>query len=139
MTVTQGCLTTAAGVATTVNIHYEYRDNAAGNAVLHATRYTNAAGVPVVPAGTDVITAGACAISPPDVEFEILCDKLTDGTIIDFVRRTVTTFSATGAPTTVIANFGMDYLTPYTLQGGAVACNQDCDAVAPVGLVTTWG
>jgi hypothetical protein len=134
-----GCLTTVAGVKTDVTIHYEYRVASNGNRTLHATRYTNAAGVPVVPAGTDVITPGACPVAQPDVEFEILCDRSAAGVVTEFVRRKVTTFSSTGVPTTVVTNLGLDYVTAYAPTGTVGACNQDCDVVAAVGLVTTWG
>ena len=76
-----GCLTTAAGVKTDVTIHYEYRVSATGNRTLHATRYTNAAGTAIVPAGTDVITPGSCPVAQPDVEFEILCDRSAAGVV----------------------------------------------------------
>lgn len=134
-----GCQTTAAGVKTDIVIHYEYRVSAAGNRTLHATRYTNAAGVAVVPAGTDVITPGQCPVAQPDVEFEILCDKSAAGVVTEFVRRKVTTFSSTNVPTTVVTNLALDYVTAYAPTGTVGSCNQDCDAVAPVGLVTTWG
>lgn len=134
-----GCLTDAAGAKTSIVIHYEYRVSAAGNRTLHATRYTNAAGVPITLAGTDVVTPGQCPIASPDVEFEIICDKSAAGVVTEFVRRTVTTFSATNVPTTVVANLALDYTTAYTPTGTVGACNQECDAIAPVGLVATWG
>lgn len=139
MEVVAGCLTTAAGVKTDIAIHYEYRVSEAGERTLHKTRYTNAAGVPITPAGTDVVTVGQCPIAQPDVEFEILCDKSAAGVVTEFVRRKVTVFSSTNVPTTTVTNLGLDYTTAYTPSGTVGACNQDCDAVAPVGLVTTWG
>lgn len=134
-----GCLTNAAGLKTDIAIHYEYRVSAAGERTLHKTRYTNAAGVPITLAGTDVVTVGQCPIAQPDVEFEVLCDKSAAGVVTEFIRRTVTVFSATNVPTTTVANLGLDYTTVYVPSGTVGACNQDCDAVTPVGLVTTWG
>jgi hypothetical protein len=134
-----GCQTTASGVKTDIVIHYEYRVADTGNRTLHATRYTNAAGVPIVPGGTDVVTPGQCPVAQPDVEFDILCDKLASGVVVEFVRRTVTTFSSTNVPTTTVTNLGLDYVTAYVPAGTVGACNQDCDPVTPVGLVNTWG
>lgn len=134
-----GCQTTAAGIKTSIVIHYEYRVSAAGNRTLHATRYTDAAGLPITPAGTDVVTPGQCPVAQPDVEFDILCDKLASGVVVEFVRRTVTTFSSTNVPTSVVTNLQLDYVTAYAPAGTVGACNQDCDPVTPVGLVTTWG
>lgn len=139
MEVTGGCLTTAAGAKTDIAIHYEYRVSAVGERTLHKTRYTNAAGVAITPALTDVITVGQCPIAQPDVEFEVLCDKNAAGVVTEFVRRKVTVFSSTNVPTTTVTNLALDYTTVYAITGTVGACNQDCDAVLPVGLVTTWG
>lgn len=72
----------------TLVAHYEYGLNAAGGTILVSTRYTDAAGVPVdTSAGT--VVAGACALTPPDVEFELLCDN-NAGVITEFFRRSIT-------------------------------------------------
>lgn len=134
-----GCLTNAAGLKSNVAIHYEYRVSAAGERTLHKTRYTDSAGAPLTLVAGDVVSVGQCPVAQPDVEFEILCDKSAAGVVTEFVRRKVTTFSATNVPTTVVTNLALDYLTAYAPTGTVGACNQDCDAVAPVGLVTTWG
>ena len=134
-----GCQTSAAGVKTNIVIHYEYRVSATDARTLHATRYTNAAGVPIVPGATDTVTPGQCPIAQPDVEFDVLCDKLASGVVVEFVRRTVTTFSSTNVPTTIATNLQLDYVTAYVPAGTVGACNQECDPVAPVGLVNTWG
>lgn len=134
-----GCLTTAAGAKTNITIHYEYRTAANGNRTLHATRYTNAAGVPVTPAGTDVIEPGQCAVAPPDVEWERLCDTTAAGVTTEFFRRSITSFSTAGVPTVAVTNWQLDKVTAYVATGTVGACNKDCDVVAAVGLVTTWG
>ncbi len=65
----------------TLVAHYEYGTNAAGNTILVSTRYTDSAGTPVDTSG-GTVTAGACAVASPDVEWEKLCDVQADGTII---------------------------------------------------------
>lgn len=134
------CFTDGAGVRTTLVAHYEYRKNAAGNSVLHATRYTDAAGVPVnTAAGT--VTVGACAISPPDIEWTLLCDVQPSGVVVEFWQQIITSYNASGAviQPSVVNTFAADKVTPYVPTGTVAACSQDCDPVAPVGLLTTWG
>lgn len=137
-----GCQTTTAGVQTSVVIHYEYRVATSGARTLHATRYTNPAGVPIVLAVGDVVTAGQCVavvVPPPDVEILVMCDTQANGTIVEFVRRTLTSFTVGGVPTTVVSDLTADFSTPYVSTGTVGLCDSGCDAVAPVGLVTTWG
>jgi hypothetical protein len=81
---------------------------------------------------------GACAASAADVEFTTLCDVSALGVTTEFVRRTVTTFSTLNVPTTVASDLAMDYTTAYVPTGTVGACHQDCDIVAPVGLVAVW-
>jgi len=58
-----GCYRDAGGITIgTVEIHTEYRRNAAGNTVVHAVRYTDAAGVPILLGVGETVTPGACAI-----------------------------------------------------------------------------
>ena len=121
----------------TLTAHYEYGTDASGNAVLHKVRYCRADGTPVdTSAGT--VTAGACAITPPDVEQQVLCDVQADGSVIEFVRRTITTFDSTGAATTTVTDWETDYVTPYTPTGTVGACQQDCDAITAQGVVSAW-
>ena len=139
LTTAMVCYTPAAGLPQTLVAHYEYRQDAAGNTVLHATRYTDAAGV-VIDTSTGTVAAGACALIPPDVEWDTLCDvDTTTGEVTEFIRRSITSFNAAGTPTTTTADFGLDKVTPYTPTGTVGACSQDCDPTTPVGLVTTWG
>ena len=122
----------------TLVAHYEYGLNALGSVILVSTRYTDAAGVPVdTSAGT--VTVGACPIIPADVEWEMLCDVQTNGNVIEFFRRSITTFSSTGVPTVTVTNWALDKVTPYTSTGVVGACNQDCNAALPLGILTTWG
>jgi len=88
---------------------------------------------------TAAATIGACATASPDVEFETLCDTSAAGVVTEFIRRTVTVFSASGAPTTTYADFTVDFSTAYAQAGTVGKCNQDCDVAAPVGVVATWG
>lgn len=121
----------------TLVAHYEYGANAAGNTILVSTRYTNAAGVPVDTAlGT--VAAGACAVPLPDVEWEKLCD-VTAGVATEFFRRSITSFSSTGVATVTVTDWELDKVTAYVAAGTVGACNQDCDPVTAVGVLTTWG
>lgn len=102
-----------------------------------ATVYIDQTGAPVnTAAGT--VTLGACAITPPDVEFNEMCDLQADGSIIEFVRRTVTTFDAVGTPTTTSADFALDNVTPYVVAGTVVSCADECKPEAPLGVLTSW-
>lgn len=121
----------------TLVVHYEYGKNAAGASILVSTRYTTSAGVPVdTSAGT--VTAGACAIIPPDVEFEKLCD-VNAGVATEFFRRSITSFDSTGAPTVTVTDWALDKVTAYVPTGTVGACNQDCDPATALGVSTTWG
>lgn len=125
-------------VNTTLIAHYEYGTNDEGKTILVATRFTDAAGEPVdTAAGT--VSAGACALTPPDVEYSKLCDVQADGTIVEFFRRTITNFDSTNTPTTVVTDFELDKLTEYTVAGTVTVCNEDCDPKAPEGVLATWG
>lgn len=132
------CYTDATGIPVTVIAHYEYGSNADGDTILVATRYTDAAGTPI-DTSAGAVVAGACAAIPADVEFVQLCDVQADGTVIEFIRRSITTFAADGTPTTVTADFDLDKVTPYAPAGTVGACAQDCDPATPVGVVATWG
>jgi len=58
-----GCYRDAGGITIgTVEIHTEYRRNAAGNPVVHAVRYTNADGVPILLGVGETVTPGACVV-----------------------------------------------------------------------------
>lgn len=134
------CYTDGAGVRQTLVAHYEYREAPSGATILHATRYTTAAGVPVdTSAGTVVV--GACPVGTPDVEWELLCDTDAAGVTTQFFRRSITSFDANGAVIVPVAvtNWALDKITPYVVAGVVTACPDDCDVVAPVGLVITWG
>jgi hypothetical protein len=132
------CFVTAAGVAQSLVAHYEYRKAANGNTVLHAVRYTAPDGTPVATAG-GTVTAGACALPAPDVEWDKLCDVSAAGVVTEFWRRVITTWNSAGVATNTVADFQLDKSTAYVPAGTVGACDQDCDAVAPVGLVAVWG
>lgn len=122
----------------TLIAHYEYGTDADGFTILVATRYTDASGTPVdTSAGT--VTAGACALTPPDVEWEKLCDVQADGTIVEFFRRSITSFDSTGTPTVTVTDWQLDKLTVYTATGTVGACNEDCDPATALGTLTSWG
>jgi len=127
---------------TSLVAHYEYGVDAAGDSLLVATRYTDPAGVPVdTSAGT--VTVGECepdAVFAPDVETEVLCDVLADGSVVEFKRTTVTTFDSAGAVSgRTASDFALDGVTAYVVQGTAEVCPKDCDAATAQGVLTAWG
>lgn len=122
----------------TLIAHYEYGVNADDQTILVATRYTEADGTPVDTSG-GTVTAGACALIPPDVEFEKLCDVQADGSIVEFFRRSITTFDSVGTPTVTVTDWELDKVTAYTATGTVTTCNEDCDPATAQGVVTSWG
>lgn len=122
----------------TVQIHHEYGVNDAGKTIIVATRYTEADGTPIDTTG-GTVTPGACALLPSDVEILDMCDVQADGTIIEFKRRTITTFDSTGAPTTTVSDWLLDFSAEYTPTGTVGVCNEDCDPSTAEGVLTTWG
>lgn len=147
-----GCLIEAGQTPQPVVIHYEYRDAASGAAVLHATRYTDAAGVPIALTAAQSVVPGACPLIKTDVEQEVLCDD-ADGNPatpgVMFLRRFTRTYDqSTGALLNeVTADFALDGTTPYAVVGVIGACQADleydeeqvCDAagVAHIRRTTT--
>jgi len=134
------CYTDALLVKTSLVAHYEYGTNALGNTIITATRYTDAAGVPVdTSLGTVVV--GLCAVNvvPADVELETLCDTLA-GVVTEFVRRTTVTFNPDGTVlAVVVADFALDNVTPYVVAGVVSDCSMQCAPATPLGLLATWG
>jgi hypothetical protein len=122
----------------TLVAHYQYGIDATGKAILVATRYTDASGV-VIDTSAGTVTAGACALIPADVEFALLCDIQSNGSVVEFLRRSVTTFDSVGVPTLTVTNWELDKTTAYVITGTVGACNQDCDAAVPLGVLTSWG
>lgn len=133
------CATAADGTRTTHVAHYEYGTDAAGNTILAATRYTDADGTPVDLSAAKV-TAGACPIMQPHVDFERLCDVQADGTFVEFLCRTITSFDAAGAPVdpAQVDYFELDKVTTYVPTGTVGPC-PDCPPAVAQGVLTTWG
>jgi hypothetical protein len=127
-----GCFDDGASPPKSVVIHYTY-DNLGAPAV----RITDASGAVVAGATVLNTTPGACPVASPDVEFAQLCDLQGDGTVTEFIRRTVTTFDAAGVPTTVTADLELDHNTAYSPTGTVVACG-DCPPLAARGLQAAW-
>jgi hypothetical protein len=87
------------------------------------------------------LAVAANDVNPPEVEWEELCDVQTNGTIVPFWSRTVTTFAITGAITgTTVDNFKVDRITPYTTTGAIKFCDDsgECPAIV-LGVVQSWG
>ena len=122
----------------TLIAHFTYGTNATGDKILSKVRYTDEAGV-VIDTSSGTVTAGACAVTPPDVEAVVTCDVQADGTVIEFIRQSITTFDSVGAPATTVKNWELDYSAEYVPTGTVGACNQDCDPVTPIsGISTAW-
>jgi hypothetical protein len=139
-TVAEVCYTDGLGARQTLIAHYEYRANAGGGTVVHAVRYTTADGVPV-DTSTGTVVTGACALIPPDVEWTKLCDVQASGVVVEFWQQIVTSFTTAGVPIvpSLVTNYAIDKVTAYAPTGTVVECPQECDVVAPVGVVSTWG
>lgn len=88
-------------------------------------------------AGT--ITAGACPVPLPDVEWERLCDVQTDGSSIPFYCQVITSFDAQCLPIvpSATANYELDKVTPYVVVGTVDIC-PDCQPVGSLGTITDW-
>lgn len=84
-----------------------------------------------VSAGT--LTAGACVVPAPDVEWVKNCEEMADGSVNSFMRRSLTKFDANGDvedPVTV-ADFELDKITAYVVTDEANVSN--CDGCVPDG------
>lgn len=139
LTAVPGCLSVAGVPNRSVTIHYEYGVSITGLATLVATRYTEADGTPIALAAGETVSPGACAVSAPDIEWEKMCDVQPDGSVVEFYHRIVTVFDAAAVPTSVVTDLQMDKVTAYVVTGTVAVCDQECDVIAPVGLVSTWG
>jgi len=126
------CFTNAAGVPASVFANSVYD----GNGSFVALYYTDAAGA-VVDTATGTVTAGSCPVAQPDVEWEKLCDVQTDGTVIEFFRRSITSFDASGAviDPVQVSDFETDKVTAYVVAGVVGDCDS-CPVQAPLGLIT---
>lgn len=137
-TAVAGCYSDGTNAPASVVIHYSY-DNQ-GQPAVHIT---DVAGAVVAGATLANTTVGQCAMIPPDVEWEELCDVQADGSSIPFMRRTITTFNGLGVPTVAVADFTLDQVTAYTVTGTAGVCptwsNVPSSAELPArGLQTAW-
>lgn len=137
--VVEVCSTAADGTRTPYFAHYEYGADASGESILVATRYADAEGN-VVDLSTETVTAGACPVYQPDVEFSRLCDVQTDGTFVEFLCRTITSFDASGTviDPAKVDYFELDKVTPYVPTGTVGPC-PDCPPAEAQGVLTTWG
>lgn len=126
------CFTDALGVPATVYANSVYDANGA----VIAMYYTDTAGV-VVDTSVGTVSAGSCAVAQPDVEWEQLCDVQTDGTVVGFIRRSITRFDAGGAviDPVVVNDFEADKVTAYTVTGVVGDCDT-CPVETPLGLIT---
>lgn len=86
------------------------------------------------------ITSGACPVPSPDVEWDILCDKQKDGSVVNFICRTVTSFDAACQPIDPVQAdyFELDKVTPYEPTGIVGDCEIDCPVVGSLGTITDW-
>ncbi|MFZ1491132.1 MAG: hypothetical protein WAS51_14435 [Ilumatobacteraceae bacterium] len=105
--------------------------------VVIATYYLDSAGAPVDTSGGAVVL-GACSLVPPDVEWVQLCDLQADDSIVEFLRRSITTFDALGTPTVTVTDWALDKVTAYAPTGVVVSCEDECTPEAPAGVQTSW-
>ena len=104
--------------------------------VLIALYYSDDAGA-IIDTTVGSVTPGSCPITPPDVEWEQLCDVQDDGTTIPFMCRTITSFDPNGdvIDPVRVDLFELDKVTQYTLTGEAGKCD-GCPDSTPLGLIT---
>ena len=114
-----GCYNDGANPPRTVTFHYIFDAPDTNPAV----KITELDGTMIAGADMTNTTPGACALIPPDVEFEVLCDIQANSDIVRFARRKIITFDAAGVPTVAVADFEMDYTTPYTVTGDVGPCS----------------
>ena len=117
MTLALACWNNA-GVPTQVFVHNEYRTAANGARTLHATRFTDANGVPVTVNAADV-KPGACSGAAATVE-NIVSPYNALGDLVGVPVREVREFDASG---TLVSTTYYDTVTnaPVTLPATAVA------------------
>jgi len=132
------CFVNTAGVATTLFAHTIYGPDTSGKVVPIKTVHTDAADV-AIDTSSGTVTPGACQIPQPDLEETTMCDVQADDSVVEFMRVTVTTFTATGAiASRAVTNFELDGVTVYPVTGTPEICNDDCAGQAPEGVVTAW-
>ena len=133
------CASAADGTRTTLIAHYTYGKNAAGETLVESVHYTGADDV-VVDTSAMKLSAGECPVYQPDVEFERLCDIQPDGTFIEFLCRTITSFDTSGVviDPAQVDYFELDKVTPYTPTGTVGPC-PDCAPAIALGVLTAWG
>lgn len=86
------CYTDIAGVKQTLVAHYEYRKNASGATVLHATRYSTSDGTPLIPnLALGSMTVGQCNISSVRRVFPLGCNIASGTEVAKYVGFTVGT------------------------------------------------
>jgi hypothetical protein len=127
------CHTSGAGPVNAV-IHYTFDNQGAPKVVI-----TDTAGVVIAGATAANTTAGACAVASPDVEWLTMCDTLASGAIVRFEQRTITTWSASGVPTSATALFAADRTTAYVPVGTVAVCD-NCQPLtaAQRGVQAAW-
>lgn len=131
-TAVPGCFSDGVNPPASVVVHYTY-DGAGQPAV----RITDVAGAVVAAADLTNTSIGACVLPSPDTEFEMLCDVQPDNSSVKFVRRKIVTVDSLGVPTVAVADFGLDYVTPYTVTGTVGAC-PTCPDLPARGLQAAW-
>lgn len=132
------CFTAADGTKQTVTKVTEFgKDSADGKIKPLAVRFMGE-GETSIDTSNGTVTLGACPVAPPDIEFEKMCDVQTDGTVIEYYHKIVTTFDENNQATSVVTDVEIDKNTVYTPTGTVGTCNQDCDAEAKQGVVNDW-
>lgn len=129
-----GCLNNGVDPARTVVLHYHHGVDAVDTAApgTPLVSATNIDGSMVDAADLVFITPGACAVPTPDVEFEILCDVQTDGSVVQFVRRKTVSFLSDGSVNVAVLDTELDYSTAYTVTGTVGAC-PECPPLPATG------
>lgn len=131
-TAVAGCHNDGVNPPVSVVIHYRHDDGGAP-----AVFITDIEGNVITSADSTNTTVGACALPPADTEFTELCDVQADGSSISFIRRKIVTISGLGVPNVAVADFELDYVTPYVVTGTASSC-PTCPDLDGRGLQSNW-
>lgn len=134
-----GCVKLADGTYKSVIIERVYDQSQNGTPVGQMTFDPIApTTIYAIPTGA-VLMVGACPVIPPDVEWEQMCEKLADGTVKYFLRRSITSFD-TGVAVVTVTDWELDKVTAYTVadEANVGKCTADCPAntIPADGIIT---
>ena len=130
------CFTAADGSRQNLLEHVVYNENGAAIGQTYTTA-DDTTTIFDVSGGT--VFAGQCPTYQPQVQQDDWCDVQADGSIVEFVRRSIINFDENGQviDPVQVDDFATDLITPYTVTGTPTdEC--PCGPTAPLGTITDW-